>query len=81
MAKAMNPASAGTRKPKAATPTWNNRAAHSMPLAGLKSPVRTAIPYCSLSVTWMTPSSPPATWASMKASAIRMPPAATNGIM
>ena len=83
MAKAMNPDRIGTRKPNAAPPMTNMSAAHEVRLTTLKfwamlywsSLVRL---YLMISIA---PCSPIAIWASMKERAMRMPPAATNGIM
>ena len=83
IANAMKPDRIGTRNPKAAPPMTKNNAAHEVRLSGLKfwvmlkspSAVR---PYLTISIA---PCWPMATWASMNEMAIRMPPAATNGIM
>ena len=83
IAKAMKPERIGTRKPKEAPPMTKASAAHDVRLKALKfwamlywsGDVRL---YLTISIG---PCSPSATWASMNDRAMRMPPAATNGIM
>jgi len=90
IANAMNPDRIGTRKLNEAAPTRNKSAAQCIPSAGLKSVTMLTMcvglgvggPVSEYSfVTTMAPFLPPASWATMKPSAMRMPPAATNGIM
>ena len=83
IAKAMKPDRIGTRNPKAAPPMTNSSAAHAVRLSGSKF---WAMLYWSSLVRlyWtisMAPFSPRETCASMNDRAMRMPPAATNGIM
>ena len=83
IAKAMKPDRIGTRNPKAAPPMTNSSPAHLVRLSGSKvwvmlySPSAVS-PYLTIS---MAPCSPIASCASMNDRAMRMPPAATNGIM
>ena len=58
-------------------------AAHEVRLSGLKLLVMLYLPSASSAylVISMAPCSPRATWASMKDKAMRIPPAATKGIM
>ena len=66
------------QEPEGDRPVWNSSAAQSMPIAASKSLSRCAT---GMPVTSTTPSAPPASCATMKPRAMRIPPAATNGIM